>query len=127
MYIESCENVNLRVKEWYFRNVFNKEYNVGFGTPLTDACSLCISLKEKLKREMDPQSRSDILIEKRVHSLKAVAFYSLLKDSSEKVFILSFDCEKICPCRKFRTKRHIIATISIFTTCVLYKETRKLV
>lgn len=65
MYNESCENVNLRVKDWYFMNVFNKEYNVGFVTTLTDACLLCISLKEKLKREMDPQGRSDTPIKKR--------------------------------------------------------------
>lgn len=49
---------------------------------------------------MDSQSRSDILIEKRVHYLKAAAFYNLLKDSSEKVFILSCKCEKNLPLQK---------------------------
>lgn len=120
MYNASCDNVNLRVKESYFRSIFDQEYNVRFGTPLADACSLCISLKEKLKREMDPQSRSDILIEKRVHSLKAAAFYSLLKDSSEKVFILSFDCENNLPLPKVPDQRaYYSRQLYIYNLCIV--------
>lgn len=45
------ENVSddFKVKKSYFRTFFNANFNIGFGTPSTDACSYCIMTKEKLK------------------------------------------------------------------------------
>lgn len=51
MYNASAD-ADLKVKESYFRSVFNNDFYLGFGTPLTDACSTCIMLNEKLKREL---------------------------------------------------------------------------
>lgn len=78
IYNKNTEDAQLKVKESLFRHIFNTEYNIRFGTPLTDACSKCMLLKEQLKREIDPGKRVQIITEKRVHSLRASAFYSLL-------------------------------------------------
>lgn len=43
------ERNNPDVKECFFRNIFNSSYNIGFGSPRTDACSTCLELSERLK------------------------------------------------------------------------------
>lgn len=94
MYEKECEDPNLKVKESYFRHVFNTCFNIGFGTPQTDACSTCIELCERMKRETDLTKKNDLAVQKRVHNLKAKAFYSLLKENRDDLLILSFDCQK---------------------------------
>ncbi|CAH1103801.1 unnamed protein product [Psylliodes chrysocephalus] len=42
---------HLRVKECFFRNNVNINYNIDFGTPLTNMCLECLKPKEKLKTE----------------------------------------------------------------------------
>ena len=37
------------VKPSYFRFVFRTYFNLGFGAPVTDACSTCISLQERIR------------------------------------------------------------------------------
>lgn len=98
--IYSSEPTNLPVKLSYFRSIFNNKYNLGFGTPQTDVCSLCIELSEKLKREDDPAKKNVLITEKRVHKLKYKAFYDKLKDPNPNTLILSFDCQKNLPLPK---------------------------
>lgn len=38
-----------KVKSSYFRFVFSTEFNLGFGLPASDVCSLCSSFKERIK------------------------------------------------------------------------------
>ncbi|KAJ8881320.1 hypothetical protein PR048_017801 [Dryococelus australis] len=49
----------------FFRNIIAREYNLSFGTPVTDACSMCISLQEAVKRETDINNKKELLIELR--------------------------------------------------------------
>lgn len=98
MYLDDTES--LSVKQSFFRKIFNTRYNLGFGTPRTDVCSTCLSLTEKIKIENDSKKRLDLMIEKRVHNLKAKAFYEKLKDKDKKILILSFDCQKNLPLPK---------------------------
>lgn len=37
------------VKSSYFRAIFVNNFNIGFGAPVTDACSTCSSLRERIK------------------------------------------------------------------------------
>lgn len=94
LYQSQVTDESLSVKHWYFRNVFNTYFNIGFGSPRTDVCSTCISLDEKKKAEKNEEEKNKLITEKRVHMLKAKAFYSLLKEKKSDLIILSFDCQK---------------------------------
>lgn len=98
--IYSSNPENLPVKQSYFRGIFNRKYNLGFGSPQTDVCSTCLSLAERIKREKDPKLKNSLLIEKRVHRLKYKAFYKSLQNKDEKLLIMSYDCQKNIPLSK---------------------------
>ena len=96
----SSDKENIPVKESYFRKVFNTNFNLGFGSPRTDVCSTCLSLDERLKAEQDNEKKNELMIEKRVHKLRAKAFYSKLKEKDDRLLIFSFDCQKNLPLPK---------------------------
>lgn len=50
MYNDSRKDTNFVVKPFFFTCIFNTNFNIGFGSSVTDACSLYLSLKGKLKR-----------------------------------------------------------------------------
>lgn len=85
---------NLQVRHCFFRNYFNTNYNVGFGTPQTDMCSTCIQYKDKINRCTDSKVKNELITNKRVHALQAKSFYALLKQDSPECETFSFDCEK---------------------------------
>ncbi|KAI4455666.1 dna-directed rna polymerases i ii and iii subunit rpabc2 [Holotrichia oblita] len=85
---------DLVVKHSYFRHIFNTKYNLSFKTPRTDVCSQCLQFSERLKHETDPHIKSTIMTEKRIHKLRANAFFDLLRENSNEIITLSFDCEK---------------------------------
>lgn len=84
----------LQVRECYFRSIFNRFYNLGFGSPRTDTCSKCNELLERIKKSTDPSEKVNLMTEKRVHMLKARAFYRLLKEKRDDLVTFSFDCQK---------------------------------
>lgn len=92
MYVK--ENENLPVKASYFRHIFNTKYNLGFGSPRTDVCSTCLQLTEKIKTCPNKDVKANLIVQKRVHTLRSKAFYNLLKERVEGVEIFSFDCQK---------------------------------
>ena len=75
---------NLQVKYSYFHGIFVSDYNISFKSPATDACSECISLKSMLQGA-DPKQRVDVIAKLRIHKLRAMAFYDMLK-KMRKVF-----------------------------------------
>ncbi|XP_069354794.1 uncharacterized protein [Maniola hyperantus] len=83
-----------KVKESFFRKELNLNYNIGFGNPRTDVCSRCTELLENMKVAKTNEEKQSLMITKRVHNLKAKAFYALLKDDDNEVMTLSFDCQK---------------------------------
>lgn len=94
MYNAKATSSSLQVKKTFFRNIITREYNLGFGTPVTDACSTCISLQEAVKRETDVNKKNELMIEMRVHKLKAKAFFNILKEEPPGVVQFSFDCQR---------------------------------
>lgn len=88
------QNVDCTVKLSYFRTIFNTDFNLGFGNPRTDACSKCIELTEKIKTEKELSIKVNLMTEKRIHVLKAKAFFSLLRERKEGMVTFSFDCQK---------------------------------
>lgn len=61
---------------------------------MMDACSICLELTETLKNCSDVAEKVNLITMKRVHSLRAKAFYNLLKQNSNGVLVLSYDCQK---------------------------------
>lgn len=98
MYIARTVDETLHAKECYFRFIFNRLCNLGFGSPRVDVCSKCLELSEKIKS--CKALKSLLVTEKRVHSLRSKAFYSLLKENKNDLLILSFDCQKNQPLPK---------------------------
>lgn len=91
---------SLQVRHCFFRNYFNANYNVGFGTPQTDMCSTCIQYKDKIKKCTDIGAKNELITNKRVHTLQAKSFYVLLKQNLPEYVTFSFDCEKNLPLPK---------------------------
>lgn len=100
MFIAQAADEHKTIKASYFREIFKTKYNIGFGSPRTDMCSTCIVLQERIKYEKSLELKNNLMIESRIHKLRAKAFYNLLKDNSENLLILSFDCEKNQPIPK---------------------------
>lgn len=84
---------SLKVKQSYFRNVFNTKYNIGFGKPRVDVCSRCTEFKEKIKTSEGATKQSLMTLYK-VHTRKAKAFYEILKEERADLLTISFDCQK---------------------------------
>lgn len=63
MYNVQAETM-LKVKRSYFRNKFNTKFNLGFGSPQTDVCSVCLQLLEKIKLTADENIKKDLMIQK---------------------------------------------------------------
>lgn len=100
IYKDDSECSNPLVKKSYFRSIFNKFYDIGFGSPKTDACSKCLELQEKIKNETDPTQKAELMTQKRVHTLRAKAFFEKLRDEVDGLKIISFDCQKNLPLPK---------------------------
>ncbi|CAG4957539.1 unnamed protein product [Colias eurytheme] len=85
---------NSPVKSSYFRSIFNQDFNLGFGSPRRDVCSKCLELQEKLKNENDTSKKNLLMIEKRIHKLRAQTFFKLLREKEGQMITFSFDCQK---------------------------------
>lgn len=90
----------VKVKKSYFRRYFCIHYNIGFGIPATDACSTCLMLKEQLKNCTIQEEKSKLIVNLRVHRLKAKAFFNILQKQESDELILSYDCQKNLPLPK---------------------------
>lgn len=91
------ENPQSPVKQSYFRHIFNREFNLGFGNPKTDVCSTCIELNEKIKAENDPAKKNEVMTSLRVHKLRSKAFFKMMQEKEDDMITFSFDCQKNSP------------------------------
>nr|CAH7719251.1 unnamed protein product [Callosobruchus chinensis] len=91
---------DLKVKQCFFRNIFVRQYNIGFGSPKVDICSTCLRFSEKMKRIIDQQEKIRVMTQQRVHKLRSKAFYDLLREDNPKIATFSFDCQKNLPLPK---------------------------
>ncbi|KAJ8888223.1 hypothetical protein PR048_007710 [Dryococelus australis] len=94
MYNAKAASSSQQAKKTLFKNFIAREYNLGFGPPVTDACSTCISLQERVKCETDMTKKNELLIKMSVHKLRVKAFCSILKEEPPGVIQFSFDRQK---------------------------------
>ncbi|CAG9792679.1 unnamed protein product [Diatraea saccharalis] len=69
-------------------------------SPKTDVCSVCLQLTEKIKAEQDNGKKNELITEKRIHSLRAKAFFEKLREQCEGLITISFDFQKNLPLPK---------------------------
>lgn len=96
-----CE---LKVKEAYFREVVNKNFNFYFGSPKTDVCSTCLYLEEQLKQEKDVNKLNILETQKQEHKLRADTFYTRLKSENDEALFITFDCQRAYCCQEYLIK-----------------------
>lgn len=95
MYLGSVgDDQEMKIKESYFRHVFNANFNLGFGSISTDECSICLELSERLKIEKKPDVIKDLKLKKTLHKKQAACFFEKLKEKPDDCLLLSFDCQK---------------------------------
>lgn len=78
----------------FFTKIFNKYFNLAFGTPRTDVCSFCLRHKHLLKVEKNDQKKAEIRALLRTHKLRCKAFYTLLKQREPGVKTFAGDCQQ---------------------------------
>lgn len=91
---------NLQVKRTFFWKIFSTKFNLGFGHPVTDACSTCIQTSLKIKSEQDAAKKIKLMAEMQIHKLRAKAFFNLVKEKRDDLITFCFDCEKNLPLPK---------------------------
>ena len=66
------------------RNVFCREYNLGFGQPRSDTCGTCDRLKFSIETETDDEKKLHLKQELEFHQRKAEKGYASLREDKEK-------------------------------------------
>lgn len=90
----------MSVTHSFFRKVFNRNFNIGFGTPRKDVCSTCLQLQEQIKHEKCTAKKQKLMIDLRIHKLRAKAFFEKLREERDDLITVSFDCQKNLPLPK---------------------------
>ena len=77
----TIHNSTRPVKYEFFRRIFRRDFRIGFGSPKTDAWSLCERLKNQIKVEADPLKKQTLMTDLRIHTLRANVFYVKIERS----------------------------------------------
>lgn len=103
-----------------FRRIFNTEFNCGFRSPASDACSTCILLKERIKNApLGSAEKQRYMVEKRIHSKRAKAFYEHMKQEVPDSISLCFDLQQIQPLPKTPVQEAFYARqLNLYIFCV---------
>lgn len=84
----------------FFRKIFNTKFNISFLHPRSDMCSKCLELKEKIRIEPEEIKLQQLKTDLDVHTRRANVFFDFLKEKSQYMKTLSFDCGKNQPLPK---------------------------
>lgn len=108
-----------------FHRIFSNEFNIGFKSPACDICSMCQRLKHSILREKDPVKKQLLITERRVHRLKADAFYSLMKETPPNTRTFCFDLQQVQPLPKTPVNdAFYLRQLSYYTLCLVEHNTK---
>lgn len=115
----------LQVKKTLFYTVFHKEYNIGFSSPSSDACSVCLLWAYKIKMEKDPAKKQVLMTELRVHKLRSKAFYNHMKEDVPNAVSLCFDLQQVLPLPRTPIQDAFYSRqISVYNFCIVYLDSK---
>lgn len=90
-----------------YYNIFTHHFNIKFGLPRSDTCSICDELNLKIKCATD-QAKNELITQKKLHLCKAKKFKDLKKAYKEKArlgecMVLTFDFMQNLPLPHIQT------------------------
>lgn len=107
-----------QVKHSMFYEIFY-EYNIGFSSPASDACTVCTLWRNKIKVEKDPSKKQMAITEKRIHQLRANCFYDSLKNCPPNSKTYCFDLQQQQPLPKTPIQEAFYSRqISLYNFCI---------
>lgn len=77
------ESIKPKVSYFMYRNYFNKNFKLTFGTPRTDTCKTCDSLNISLKGRLTEQEKHELEEQKTEHQKKYKEFYKILNEAEK--------------------------------------------
>jgi hypothetical protein len=114
------ENSHLKVNYAYFYKIFCNKFNIGFGDPASDTCSLCSRLRNKIKRhKLQNKPNMPVMIDLRVHRLRAKQFHIYMKENLEDTLSFCFDMQQVQPLPKLPiSEAYYLRQLSFYNLCV---------
>ncbi|CAH2088851.1 unnamed protein product [Euphydryas editha] len=108
-----------------FQKVFSEDFNIGFKSPASDACSTCILLSNKIKIATDPDNKRILMVQKRVHNLRAKAFYKLCRNDDPDSENFCFDLQQVQPWPRTPIQESFYSRqISYYNLCFVGMDSR---
>lgn len=116
---------NLRVTKTMFQKVFSEDFNIGFKSPASDACSTCILLSNKIKMATNLDDKRILMVQKRVHNLRTKAFYKLCKNDDTDSENFCFDLQQVQPLPRTPIQESFYSRqISYYNLCFVGMDSR---
>ena len=104
-------------------DIFSKKFNLGFGSPRTDVCSQCESLRLRIKNEQKSNERQKLITEYRIHKLRAKRFYEELRSTKDGEVTVCFDMEQNQPLPKLSVSEVFYSRqVWIYNLTVMVRE-----
>ncbi|CAG4961110.1 unnamed protein product [Colias eurytheme] len=108
-----------------FYKIFIGEFNIGFSSPATDACNVCVLWKNKIKQEKDNEKKQLYMTELRVHKLRANAFYAHLKKNEPNSISACFDLQQVQSLPRTPIQDAFYARqLSLYNFCIVPLDSR---
>lgn len=102
----------LDVRQHFFRNIFDKNFNLGFGSFIVEVCSKCLELRDKIKSANEKRRKT---YNRQKNSwTKSESFLLFTKKNG--FLLCSLITRRICCYQKFLIKKHILAVNEGSTT-----------
>lgn len=111
---------NNRVTYSFFAKIFNNCFNIGFGRPATDVCSLCCRLKNAIKSASTDGIRQKNITDLRIHRLRAKQFANMMKEREEGTVSICYDMQQVQPLPKLPISEAFYShQISYYNICFM--------
>lgn len=116
----------LRVTFSMFRRIFVHDFNVGFRTPSSDCCTTCVRLQHQIHSAKYSTSKNSLLMQLRVHKLRANAFYELAKQSPPSSYSMCFDLQQVQPLPRTPIQEAFYSRqIGFYSLCCVPMDSKK--
>lgn len=102
------EKYKIKITYKAYWSVFKSKFNISFGLPRSDTCSICDQLMLQINAAKDLQIKQKLITEKTLHLAKADKFYEIkrnykLRAKQGELTCLSFDYMQNLPLPHLRT------------------------